>query len=116
MPFYVYILECGDESFYTGQTEDLEKRLWEHEHGDVPGWIKQHMRFELVWFQEFPTRTEAFQRERQIKGWSRRKKQALIKQDWERLKLFSKGRERSGRRTGPSTPPLRGSAQGARAK
>ena len=114
MPFYVYILECGDGSYYTGQTDDLELRLIQHEEGEVPGYVKKHMRFELAWFQEFVTRDEAFGRERQIKGWTRRKKLALIEQDWERLKLFSKGRERSGRKTGPSAPPLRGSAQGAR--
>jgi putative endonuclease len=116
MAFYVYILECGDGSFYTGQTDDLEKRLSDHAHGDVPGYVKRHMRFKLVWCQEFVTRDEARNRERQIKVWSRRKKLALIEQDWERLKLFSKGRERSGRGTDPSTPdPLRGSsAQGER--
>jgi predicted GIY-YIG superfamily endonuclease len=66
---------------------------------------------ELVWFDEFPTRDEALARERQLKGWSRKKKLALIEKDWARIKALSKGRERDGR---PSTPPLRGSAQGER--
>jgi predicted GIY-YIG superfamily endonuclease len=114
MPFYVYIFECGDGSFYTGQTDDLEKRLIQHEHGDVPGYVKKHMRFELAWFQEFVTRDEALNREQHVKGWTRRKKQSLIDQDWERLKLYSKGRERPERVPDPSTPPLRGSAQGER--
>lgn len=101
MPFFVYILECGDESFYTGHTEDLEARLANHEDEDgfaeAPSlYVKKHMRAELVWFQEFPTRDEALDRERQIKGWSRAKKVALIKRDWSRLKALSKGRERSG--------------------
>jgi tRNA/rRNA methyltransferase len=116
MPFYVYMLECGDGSFYTGQTDDLELRLIQHDEGEVPGYVKKHMRFELVWYQEFPTRDEALNREQQIKGWTRRKKIALIEQDWEKLKRFSIGRERSGRRPDPSTPePLHGSsAQGER--
>jgi predicted GIY-YIG superfamily endonuclease len=99
MSFWVYILECSDKSYYTGHTDDLEKRLAEHEQGIFKCYTYKRRPVKLVFCDEFPSRDNAFDRERQIKGWSRRKKQALIKEDWDKLILFSKNRNK----THPST-------------
>ena len=85
MGFYVYILRCADESYYTGHTEDLEFRLAEHESGHIPGYTHRCRPVKLVFAEEFSTRIEALESERQIKGWSRAKKEALIARDWESL-------------------------------
>jgi predicted GIY-YIG superfamily endonuclease len=80
---YVYILQCSDSSYYVGSTTDLERRLFEHQNGLIEGYTKARRPVELVWMAEFPTEHDAFLRERQIKGWSRAKKQALMRGDWE---------------------------------
>ena len=90
MGFYVYILRCADESYYTGHTEDLEFRLAEHESGHIPGYTHRRRPVKLVFAEEFSTRIEALESERQIKGWSRAKKEALIARDWESLAGWSK--------------------------
>jgi predicted GIY-YIG superfamily endonuclease len=81
MSFWVYILECADGSYYTGHTENLEKRMAEHEQSTFTCYTSSRLPVKLVFYSEFSTRNDAFVRERQIKGWSRRKKQALIKGD-----------------------------------
>ena len=90
MPFYVYLLRCSDGSYYTGHTEDLEIRLAEHQTGAFPGYTHKRLPVELVFSDEFQAREDALDREKQIKGWSRAKKEALIKGDWERLKEWSR--------------------------
>jgi predicted GIY-YIG superfamily endonuclease len=95
MSFWVYILECSDKSYYTGHTDDLEVRLAAHEQGTFKGYTSKRRPVRLVFCDDFPTRDDAFAVERQIKGWSRRKKQALIAKDWEKLVLYSKNRETS---------------------
>ena len=94
MPFYIYILRCSDGSFYTGHPEDLETGIAEHESGALHGYTKKRRPVELVFSDELPTREEALDREKQIKGWSRAKKEALIAGNWEMLKGLSKGREK----------------------
>ncbi len=89
MSFYVYILKCSDGSYYTGHTDDLEKRLAAHERGEIPGYTSRRRPVSLVFADVFPSRDETFRVERQIKGWSRRKKEALIRGDWERLALLA---------------------------
>ncbi len=88
--FWVYILKCSDDSYYTGHTDDLEKRINEHITGLVHGYTTMRRPLEMVYSEEFQTRYEALSRERQIKGWSRRKKEALINDDWQALKKLSK--------------------------
>jgi len=84
MPFYVYILQCVDGSFYTGMTSELEARLYEHQTGVNPeSYTYTHRPVELVWMEEFQTHDEAFNAERQVKGWSRKKKIALINNDYD---------------------------------
>ncbi len=87
---YVYILKCSDGSFYTGSTWNLEKRLFEHECGLGAKYTAGRRPIQLVYFQEFDRIENAYQREKQVQGWSRRKKQALIDGNMEKLIEFSK--------------------------
>jgi predicted GIY-YIG superfamily endonuclease len=88
-PFFVYMLECADGSFYVGHTDDLEKRLAEHEIG-LDAYTSQRLPVALVYSCPIPTRDEALARERQVKGWTRAKKQALLMGDWERVQRLSR--------------------------
>ena len=91
MSAWVYMLKCSDGSFYTGCTRrDPEERLREHQLGIFQGYTFSRRPVQLLWFQEFLDYMDAFQRERQIKGWSRAKKMALISGDEETLKRLSK--------------------------
>ena len=92
MSFYAYMLHCRGGYFYVGHTEDLEKRIGEHNSGLIRGFTSDHLPVELVWSQEFETRYEAVAAERQIKGWSRAKKMALIRGDWARISMLAKGK------------------------
>ncbi|HYD50298.1 MAG TPA: GIY-YIG nuclease family protein [Terriglobales bacterium] len=82
MPFWVYILRCADGSYYTGHTENLEHRIAEHQLGQIECYTSTRLPVELVFSQETATRAEALQAELQVKGWTRRKKEALIRGDW----------------------------------
>ena len=91
MSFWVYILQCSDGSYYVGHTDDLEKRFGEHRDGLVPGYTHTRRPVSLVYSQEFVTREEALAAERQIKGWSRAKKAALIRGDWKEIQRLAWG-------------------------
>jgi predicted GIY-YIG superfamily endonuclease len=82
MSFWVYILRCADHSYYTGHTDDLENRIAKHRSGEIEGYTSTRLPVRLVFSEEFPTREEALTCELQIKGWSRKKKEALIRGDW----------------------------------
>ena len=99
MSFYVYILKCSDGSFYTGHTDNLETRMAAHSAGTVGGYTEQRRPVELVFSESFPTRLDALERERQIKRWSRVKKDALIRGDWAKLQRLAKGGSTSSPRT-----------------
>ncbi len=86
----MYILKCADDSYYTGSTHQLEKRLWEHQQGFGANYTAKRLPVSLLYFEEFQRVDEAFAREKQVQGWSRKKKEALIAQDWELLKGLSK--------------------------
>ena len=89
--FWVYLLECADQSYYTGHTDNIENRLIQHHYKMYPTCFSStKLPVPLVFSQEFATRAEALAAERQIKGWSRKKKEALIKDDWETLSTCSK--------------------------
>ena len=79
---WVYILRCCDGTYYTGCTTAIEKRLKEHEKGIFPGYTSARRPVELVWCAEFPDVFQAIIVERQIKGWSKKKKEALIRGDF----------------------------------
>lgn len=78
MKGYTYILLCSDGSYYTGSTNNLELRLKQHQNGEGANHTKKHLPVVLVYYEEFSRIDEAFYREKQIQGWSRKKKEALI--------------------------------------
>jgi putative endonuclease len=78
MRFYVYILSSQSRVLYTGVTRDLLRRVYQHRHGLVPGFTSRYHIDRLVYFEETPSARSAFEREHQIKGWSRRKKLELV--------------------------------------
>jgi predicted GIY-YIG superfamily endonuclease len=82
MSFWAYILRCADNSYYTGHTDNLEQRIAKHKAGEIEGYTSTRLPVEVVFSEEFPTREEALACERQIKGWSRKKKEALMRGDW----------------------------------
>ena len=82
MSFYAYMLRCADGSYYVGHTDDLDARISAHQAGTLPGYTEKRRPVTLVWTQDFAERDQAFAAERQIKGWSRAKKEALIRGDW----------------------------------
>jgi predicted GIY-YIG superfamily endonuclease len=88
-PFFAYVLACGDGSFYVGHTDDLETRLSQHQAGCGCAWTASRQPVRLVWSQEFSTREEAREAERQLKGWSRAKKAALGKGELNLLPALS---------------------------
>ena len=81
-----YILLCANGKYYVGSTDNLERRLKEHESGRGCGFTKAHLPVKLVYKEEYTTIEEAYQRERQLHGWSRAKKEALITGNVEQLK------------------------------
>lgn len=87
---YIYILECADGSYYTDSTWNLEKRLWEHENGLGANYTKKRLPVKLVYCEQCDRIEDAFLREKQVQGWSRRKKQALIEGNMEKLIEYSK--------------------------
>lgn len=82
MSFWVYLLRCADGSYYAGHTENVEQRLAEHQAGEVAGYTATRRPVELVCSEAFSTREEALACERRIKGWSRKKKEAMMRGDW----------------------------------
>jgi len=95
MDFWVYILQCADNSYYTGHTDNIEKRIAEHQRGEIPGcYTARRLPVTLVFSQVFSTREEALSSERQIKGWSRAKKAAMIHGDWQEVSRLARRRRR----------------------
>ena len=93
MAFSTYILLCNDGSYYTGHTEELDFRLAQHQSGELGGYTAKRLPVRLVWSERFGSRDEAFAAERQIKGWSRAKKEALIAGDWELISQLARNRQ-----------------------
>ena len=82
----VYMLRCADGSYYTGLTRrEVEERVGEHNEGLFDGYTKSRRPVELVFTETYERIVDAIDRERQIKGWTRRKKEALIRYDYEAL-------------------------------
>ncbi len=94
MEVTVYIVQCADGSYYTGLTkQEIEARLWEHNEGIYCGYTSIRRPVKLVFTETYDRITEAIARERQIKGWSRAKKEALIALDYEALPELSHNRQ-----------------------
>jgi predicted GIY-YIG superfamily endonuclease len=106
MPYLVYILECSDGSYYTGSTDDINKRLWQHQEGVEPSSYTYSRRpIKLVWTSEETQHYYgALRWERQIKSWSRAKKQALIRGDFDGIHGIVKA-ERTKREQNEEKPP-----------
>lgn len=93
--YYVYIVECKDWSYYVGICNDLDRRLWEHNTGhDQSSYTYERRPVELKYFEVFNDVTQAIAREKQLKGWSRKKKQALITENLEKLKELAKSKNK----------------------
>jgi len=86
---YMYILECSDGSYYTGSTKELELRLQQHQNGEGANHTKKNLPVKLVYTEEFSRIDDAFYREKQVQGWSRKKKEALIHAKHENLPELS---------------------------
>jgi len=130
MSFWVYILRCADGTYYTGHTDDLERRIGQHMTGEIQGYTQSRLPVTLMWSQDFPSRIEALEAEQRVKPWARAKKEALIASDWAALSVaamppserderqHSVPRLRSGRtevedeppapKTGDAPSPLKG--------
>ena len=91
------MLHCADRKFYVGHTDDLDVRIAQHQSGEIVGFTSVRLPVKLVWCEEFPSRYEALSAERQIKGWSRAKKLALIRGDWQRISALAKNSEEKKR-------------------
>jgi len=81
--FYLYILRCSDNSYYVGQTDNLEKRVSEHSNGRFVGYTSTRLPVIKVYDKVFSTRAEALLAEKKVKPWARQKKEALIRGDFE---------------------------------
>ena len=90
MKGYMYILLCNDGSYYTGSTNDLERRMEEHFSGQGSNHTKKHPPVKLLYYEEFQRIDEAFYREKQVQGWSRKKKEALINGQCDKLPELAK--------------------------
>ncbi len=75
---YLYILECSDGTYYTGSTKDIDLRFQQHQVGEGSLYTKRRLPVKLIYVEEFPRIDEAFYREKQVQGWSRKKKEALM--------------------------------------
>lgn len=82
---YLYILECSDGTYYTGSTRDIELRLQQHQAGEGSLYTKRRLPVKLLYVEEFPRIDEAFYREKQVQGWSRKKKLALMNSELSEL-------------------------------
>ena len=100
MNIFVYMLRCSDNSYYVGLTrKGLDQRIAEHHAGRFPGYTHSRRPIELVWSADFLWLTDAIACARRIKGWRREKKEALIRGDYEALKVLAK----TARNSHPST-------------
>ncbi len=97
MPTFIYILQCADGSYYVGKTQaSLEHRVAQHNAGTFGTYTASRRPVELAWHQEFQSYSDANAMERRLKGWSRAKKQALIRGDFGAIRILA---SRRGRKT-----------------
>ncbi|TNE60101.1 MAG: GIY-YIG nuclease family protein [Alphaproteobacteria bacterium] len=97
MSAFVYILRCSDGHYYVGSSRgtSVERRVQEHNSGLIKGYTAARLPVELVYSQDFQFVTDAIAAERQLKGWSRKKKEALIAGDWNLISALSKRKSRA---------------------
>jgi len=99
MKGYTYILKCSNGQYYTGSTKNLERRIAQHQVGEGANFTRKNLPVKLVYHEEYQRIDQAFYREKQIQGWSRKKKEALINGEHDKLPELSKSK----------TPPSTGS-------
>ena len=87
---WMYILECSDGSYYTGSTNNLELRIQQHQNGEGANHTKKRLPIKLLYSEEFSRIDDAFYREKQVQGWSRNKKEALINGNYDLISKLSK--------------------------
>lgn len=100
---YMYILECSDASYYTGSTKDLELRLQQHQCGEGANHTKKRLPVKLVYYEVYDRIDEAFYREKQVQGWSRKKKETLIENRPQDLPMLSRNYTQYGASTSSAT-------------
>jgi len=86
---WLYILRCSDGSYYTGTTSNLEHRLVVHQAGMIPSYTESRRPVELVFAHELPDELAAYEMERRVKGWTRKKKEALISGNYDLLHMLA---------------------------
>ena len=89
---WVYMLECGDGSYYVGSTKELASRVWQHQVGEGAAYTRRRLPVRLVWSEEYEHIGLAFAREKQIQGWGRAKRQALIEGRYDDLPGLSQAK------------------------
>ena len=92
---WMYMLQCSDGSYYVGSTVNVEQRVWQHQQGEGAKYTARRLPVELVYTEEYPRIDEAFRREKQVQGWSRVKKEALIRGDYDALPDLSSNQSES---------------------
>jgi putative endonuclease len=90
MAFWAYLLRCSDGRYYTGHTDNLDRRMAEHQAGGFCAFTSKRQPVALMWSETFQTRIEALEAERIVSGWSRPNKEALIRGDRKTLSFFAK--------------------------
>ena len=106
MAFWTYILLCADGLYYTGHTDNLEYRIGQHQSGKIEGFTSSRLPVHLMWSQDFTTRFEALDAEMRIKKWSRAKKEALTRGDWNEVSHFAKPPHERPPVSDPVAPPV----------
>ncbi len=91
----MYILECSDGSYYVGSTRNLEHRLWMHNQGLGAEYTKRRLPVRLAFAHEFARVSEAFAAEKKVQGWSRKKREALIRGDYAALPGLASRRKKA---------------------
>ena len=104
----MYILLCSNNNYYVGSTNNIEKRLEQHQNGEGANYTKKNLPVQLVYYEEFNRIDEAFYREKQVQGWSRKKKEALIAGEHHKLNSLAECKnETNFKRTDASVLRLR---------
>ena len=94
------MLHCNGGRLYVGHTDSLERRIAQHESGAFPGFTRDYAPVQLIWSEAFGTRIEALEAERRLKGWSRAKKLALVRGDWDEISRLAKGKDKPSTSSG----------------
>jgi putative endonuclease len=98
--YFVYIVECADGLYYTGVTNNLDRRIQEHNEGvDPKSFTFKPRPVKLRYWLEFSDIRQAIEWKKQLKGWGRKKKEALFNEDWGRIKLLAKSKQSNHRST-----------------